>query len=322
MLLLPLLLAAAAAAAVPAPRPAPAAPASQGPGDSTARPGRVTDHVIVISIDGLRPDAIEQFDAATLMRLMRQGSYTLHARTILPSTTLPSHTSMLTGVDADQHGITWNSDEVADRGHVEVPTVFGLAKARGHATAAFFGKAKLHHLEAPNTIDYVRSPGGGLLDSRWSAERTASEVSRYLRSDAAAPGMMFVHIAEPDYAGHGSGWMGRAYGRAVRLADGAVARVIADAEARLGRGHFTVIVTSDHGGHDRGHGSSDPRDTTIPWIAWGEGVTPGAVLPGDIRTMDTAATALWLLGVSIPAHWVGQAIESAFHSDSLGRARR
>src|SRR5687768_4085146 len=56
---------------------------------------RRSEHVVIISLDGLRPDAIDKFGARTLQRLMREGTYTLNAQTILPSKTLPSHTSML-----------------------------------------------------------------------------------------------------------------------------------------------------------------------------------------------------------------------------------
>ena len=303
----------AAPASIPARAPVATADDVVRPG---ARHGRVADHVLVISIDGLRPDAIERFGATTILRLMREGSYALTAQTILPSKTLPSHTSMLTGVDADSHGITWNDERVDDRGHVDVPTVFGLAKAEGFRTAAFFSKTKFHHLEAPNTIDYVRSPRGGIFDSRWDANRTVSEVRKHLESRAAPPNLVFVHIGEPDYAGHMFGWMGRAYGNAVRTADRAVAELLERAEGRFGRGNFTVILTADHGGHDRNHGSEDPRDTTIPWIAWGKGVSAGVELPAGIRTMDTAATALWLLGIQAPATWVGTAQVSAFDTPS------
>lgn len=271
-----------------------------------------SEHVVIISLDGLRPDAIEKFGAKTLQRLMREGTYTLNARTILPSKTLPSHTSMLTGVDADQHGITWNTEEVDAHGHVDVPTVFGLAKERGFRTAAFFSKTKFHHLEAPNTIDYVRSPKGGMLDPMWLAPYTVSLVEEYLETADRSPNLMFVHIGEPDYAGHLYGWMSSMYRKAVRQADDAVAEVLADATKRFGAGNFTVIVTADHGGHGRNHGSSDPRDTTIPWITWGKGVQQGVTLPGTIRTMDTAATALWLLGIHAPAEWVGNPVASAF----------
>jgi predicted AlkP superfamily pyrophosphatase or phosphodiesterase len=269
---------------------------------------RLTDHVVIISLDGMRPDAIEKFGAKTLQRLMREGSYTLNAQTIMPSKTLPSHTSMLTGVGPEKHGITWNTEEMDEHGHVSVPTVFGIAKAAGMRTAAFFSKTKFHHLEAPATLDYVRSPKGGLLTGRFTAERTAQFVEDYLESAVEDPNLIFVHIGEPDYAGHFYGWMSGMYGKAVRLADQAVSDILDEANDRFGGGNYTVIVTADHGGHGKDHGSSDPRDTTIPWIAWGKGIQPGTTLPAGIKTMDTAATALWLLGIGTPEHWVGTAV--------------
>ena len=288
------------------------APADSVRSDTRVPLVRRSEHVVIISVDGLRPDAIDRFGARTLQRLMREGSYTLRATTILPSKTLPSHTSMLTGVDVDVHRITWNTDAVDEHGHVDVPTVFGLAKARGYRTAAFFSKTKFHHLEAPNTIDYVRSPRGGIFDGQWLAPKTLAEVTGYLERDAQAPNLLFVHIGEPDFAGHVYGWMSGMYGKAVRQADDAVAQVVARAEQRFGRGNFTVIVTSDHGGHGRSHGSADSRDTTIPWITWGKGVVPGAPVPSTVRTMDTAATTLWLLGIESPSRWVGRAVASAY----------
>ena len=270
--------------------------------------GRVADHVVVISIDGLRPDAIAKYNAPTLQRLMREGRYSLSAQTISISKTLPSHTSMLTGVDADKHGITWNSDKTGDHGHVSVPTIFGLAHTAGFSTAAFFSKTKFHHLEVPATLDHVRSPKRA-FEGPWPSSRTAEYVADYL--ERAKPNLLFVHLAEPDFAGHNFGWMGWMYGMAVREADIAVARILKDADARFGDGAYTVIVTADHGGHGKSHGSTDPLDTTIPWIVWGAGVQRGDTLSG-IRTMDTAATVMWMLGVNTPESWVGRVITSAF----------
>jgi predicted AlkP superfamily pyrophosphatase or phosphodiesterase len=280
---------------------------------------RLTDHVVIISIDGLRPDAIDKFRMRTLQQLMREGSYTLNAQTILPSKTLPSHTSMLTGVDADKHGITWNSDETDAHGHVDVPTVFGIAKSVGYETAAFFSKTKFHHLETPETLDYVKSPHGGFFTGRYTWRRTVGYVEAYLESDAKAPNLMFVHIGEPDYAGHLYGWMSIVYHQAVLEADRAVAEIIDEANDRFGGGNYTLIVTADHGGHGRDHGSSDPRDTTIPWIVWGQGVQAGVQLPA-IRTMDTAATALWILGVTTPTDWIGKAVTGPFSGALLATA--
>lgn len=278
-----------------------------GPRASHSWPARaVTQHLLVISIDGLRPDAIEAHGATTLQRLMREGSHTLEARTILPSRTLPSHVSMLTGVPPETHGISWNDDRIDREGYVREATVFELASQSGYSTAAFVSKSKLRHLQKPGTLDYAAAPRGN--GTRTAAE-VADAVSDYLKHRR--PNLLFVHIAEPDFAGHTVGWMGRVYGWAVRRADAAVARILVEADAAFGPGNYTVIVTSDHGGHGRGHGSDDPRDVLIPWIAWGRGVAQGEVLPAGIRTTDTAATILRLLGVDVPSGWEGTAVEAA-----------
>ncbi|HEX6307085.1 MAG TPA: ectonucleotide pyrophosphatase/phosphodiesterase [Longimicrobiales bacterium] len=267
----------------------------------------VTSHVVVVSIDGLRPDAIERFGARTLQRLMAEGSYSLEAKTILPSKTLPSHTSMLTGVEPDAHGVTWNSEEMEVHGHVATPTIFAAAKQAGYRTAAFFSKEKFEHLAVPGTLDHVQIPGG--LFGKSMADATVDHVERYLRG--ARPNLLFVHIGEPDFAGHLFGWMSTPYGWAVRTADQQLAELIAATDRAFGAGNYALIVTADHGGHGRDHGSDDARDVTIPWIAWGEGITAGTVLPRGISTVDTAPTALRLLGVEPTAEIAGVVVAGA-----------
>ena len=267
----------------------------------------VTKNVILVSIDGLRPDAIEQFKAANLQRLIREGSYSLSARTIMPSTTLPSHTSMLTGVTPDEHGVFWNNVHSAQKDHVDVSTVFSVARQHGYRTAAFFSKSKFEALQRPGTLDYSQAPGGWW--GRWPSTRTVADVRTYLKSNK--PNFLFVHISDPDRAGHSFGWMSPEYGRAVLDADLAVRNLIDSANATYGTGNYSLLITADHGGHGYGHGTSDPQDVTIPWIAWGRGVKAGA-LDESIDTFDTASTVLWLLGVEEPDTWDGDAIEDAF----------
>lgn len=271
---------------------------------------QVTAHVVLVSIDGLRPDAIETFHTPTLQRLMREGSYTMAARTITPSTTLPSHTSMLTGQPPERHGVLWNS--VADAGAdlIGVPTVFGLARLRGYRTAAFFSKAKFRTLQLPGTLDYSQAPGGWF--GRWNSDRTVTDVQAHLTKSR--PNLVFVHLSDPDRAGHGAGWMSDAYGRAVVAVDSQMTRLASSAEGAFGKGNYTMIVTADHGGHEFGHGSDDPRDVTIPWIAWGRGVKSGELQGASVHTTDTASTVLWLLGVDEPADWSGTPVLGAFHA--------
>jgi hypothetical protein len=269
---------------------------------------RLTEHVIVISMDGLRPDAITRFSPRMLSRMAEEGSYTLRAQTIVPSRTLPGHMSMVSGEPPDVHGVVDNTDPQETRWAVDVPTMFHLAQEAGLHTAAFFSKRKFRQIYEPGSLDHVREP------VRWPSFRpawmTAARVIDYL--DHERPNLLFIHFAEPDYIGHAFTWMSPPYRWAVAWTDRALARVLVAADAAFGVGNYTVILTADHGGSGFTHGSAHPIDTTIPWLAWGRGVPRGGHLEENVRTMDTAATVLWLLGVERPADWIGSPVVEAF----------
>ncbi len=270
----------------------------------------ITRNVILVSIDGLRPDAIKKFEAPTLLRLMREGSYSLSARTIMPSSTLPSHTSMLSGEPPDQHHVTWNNVVTAEKDVVDFSTVFSVARAHGYRTAAFFSKAKFSPLQLPDSLDYSQAPGGWW--GKWPSTRTVGDIKTYL--ETAKPNLLFVHLSDPDSAGHSSGWMSAAYGRAVHATDKALDDLLDAADEAYGEDNYSVVVTADHGGHGYGHGTSDPLDVTIPWIAWGRGVDSGEMEDVSINTFDTAPTVLWMLGVAKPEAWDGVPVVKAFHA--------
>jgi arylsulfatase A-like enzyme len=215
---------------------------------------------------------------------------------------------MLTGQPPEEHGLLWNTVITADTDLIDSTTVFGAARTRGYQTAAFFSKSKFTPLQQPGTLDYSQAPGGWF--GRWNADRTVADVTTYL--GGARPNLVFVHLADPDRAGHSSGWMSPAYGRAVSATDAAIGRLLAAADTAFGAQNFTVIVTADHGGHGNDHGSDDPRDVTIPWIAWGRGVQPGPLTGAIVKTTDTASTVLWLLGIDEPAPWAGTPVVHAF----------
>ena len=158
----------------------------RGPTPPRARPSRATDHVVIVSVDGLRPDAIARFGAKNIGRMMREGSHTLAATTISPSKTLPSHTSMLTGEGPEEHGITWNSNETHTHATVAIPTVFAVARAKGLRTAAFFSKGKFNHLEVPGSLDYTQAPNG---NGKWSAKTHGRRRRALPREGASEPAL-------------------------------------------------------------------------------------------------------------------------------------
>jgi hypothetical protein len=73
-----------------------------------------------------------------------------------------------------------------------------------------------------------------------------------------------------------------------------------------------LIITADHGGHKKTHGSKSPDDMIIPWIAWGRDVRRDFAITAPVDTCDTAATALWLLDVPVPAWYDGAPVTNAY----------
>src|SRR5690242_6521552 len=76
----------------------------------TTKPVPQVDHVVIISIDGLRPDVLLRARAPALHSLYESGAFSFWAQTIPVAITLPSHTSMLTGVGVERHGIDFNDE--------------------------------------------------------------------------------------------------------------------------------------------------------------------------------------------------------------------
>jgi hypothetical protein len=80
-----------------------------------------------------------------------------------------------------------------------------------------------------------------------------------------------------------------------------------------------VIITSDHGGTGVSHGdASIPANKTIPWMVFGPCVRAGHEITGEVRIFDSAAIALWGLGLGIPADMDGRIVSEAFEFSETG----
>ena len=72
------------------------------------------EHVIIIGIDGMSPDGIKNAKTPVMDNLMKNGSFTMHARNVLPTSSSPNWASMIMGAGPEQHGITSNKWELND----------------------------------------------------------------------------------------------------------------------------------------------------------------------------------------------------------------
>jgi arylsulfatase A-like enzyme len=279
-------------------------------------------HVFIVSFDQGAPAGIEKADMPVLKKMAAEGAHTWEAYTIVPSLTLPSHTSMLTGVGIQKHQIDWNDLE-PEKGMVKVPTIFSIAKEHGLVTAMIVSKIKFKTLALPGSLNEFVVP----------EKPIACEVAAAFAGMVGKlkPNLCFIHFGDPDVEGHAHGVFSPEKMKAFADCDAALA-VIVKAIKDAGLLNTSVIIlTADHGGHDRSaaeiaaltkpgqpapqigtHGSSSPEDVTIPWIAWGAGVRPHFTITAAVVQYDTAATALWLLGIPIPESFWGRPVTSAF----------
>ena len=74
----------------------------------------------------------------------------------------------------------------------------------------------------------------------------------------------------------------------------------------------TVLLQSDHGGHERTHGTTMPEDMTIPWIAAGPDIRAGRTIAAPVSLLDTAPTLARLLGIAPHHEWEGRCVEEIF----------
>ena len=238
-------------------------------------------HLVLISLDGLRPEFYldPSFEAPTRRALVAEGSHARAVEGVFPSVTYPSHTSIVTGVRPARHGILFNLlfdpsgqrtrwyEETAD---LETTTLWMWARAAGLTTASVswpvtFGAgidsllAERDYYVRPQPVaDLLAASTPGLFDrvgvtpdpatfkdvERWDTflVTVASGVIRTAR-----PNLLLLHLVQADARQHQSGRDGAEVKTAVARLDAHVATVRQAIMAAGIADHTTIIVTGDHG---------------------------------------------------------------------------
>lgn len=266
----------------------------------TPTPAPPARRVLILSIDGLRPDAIPLAPMPFVTSLLQSSAYSLTAQTVFPSVTLVAHTSMLSGQCPDKHKVNWN-DYIPENGYAQVTDLFDIAHAAGMKTVMYVGKEKLRQITEPTSTDIFR----------YINDRDLVITKNLIAEFPDDFQLMFVHFPTPDWMGHEYGWLSGEQLSVIFRADQAIEQLVNELGARGLREETLFIITADHGGHGTTHGYSLPEDMTIPWIAFGAGIKPAA-LNSNITTVDTASTAAFALGLQIPPEWDGVPVYEAF----------
>jgi arylsulfatase A-like enzyme len=256
--------------------------------------------VVLVLIDGLRPDAIDIAGCPQLVALRERGAATIRATSEMPAITLPCHTSIFHSVPPTRHGITSNDWQPMAR---PLPGLFDLAHAAGRRCAFFYNWEQLRDIGRPSSLvlSYFR-------DTAYQPDGDQIIVDEAVRCLAAEPfDFAFVYLGTVDSAGHHYGWMSDGYLGQIANVDAALGTLLAGLPAET-----TVLLQSDHGGHERNHGTELPEDMTIPWVIAGPGIRAGHTIAAPVSLLDTAPTLARLLDIAPHRDWEGRCVEEAF----------
>jgi hypothetical protein len=270
--------------------------------------------IMLVVVDGLRPDAITAGGMPALHTLMGRSWRASHAVTVRPSVTIAALTSIASGVSPATHGLT----EARLR---HLPRVRALQPL----------PAELRRLGVETTIVTPELPGaarwmaGALLRmagvTRLHATSSAplSLVETGVRRVEGNRGREFVvvYLNDTDLAGHAWGWMSAAYLQAARTIDRALARILPltlDPET-------LVIITADHGGGgvlENDHDHPHPVNDSIPLALLGGRISPG-LTGGEqpVRLLDIPPTVLHGFGGTAPDGYEGRVLHEAFQTEPV-----
>lgn len=250
---------------------------------------------ILILADGMRPDSLP--DIANAQRIISKSAYTMTAETVYPSVTLPCHISLFHSVTPQRHGTTTNTYMPQVR---PIDGLCEVMKQAGKKCAIFYNWEEIRDVSRPNSLVHSCFYAGRILGYKKAGEMLTDELIKYLKEYETD--FTFLYFGYPDMQGHNFGWMTDEYMEAIQSSWNNIEKIM----NALGD-EYTYIITSDHGGHDRTHGSDMPEDMIIPVIINGKNFSNGEI-NRKVNIMDIAPTVTKLSGVEPDGEWEGKSL--------------
>lgn len=296
--------------------------ASPGPGSGNDFVGK---RVLVIGIDGLRPDALQAAissgQAPNLKQLVDTGIVTWNAyaggnvATTTQQATMsgPGWSSISTGTWIDRHGVNDNGTvlpyDTAGAYNVTQAPHFAKRLRESKPTAQVDIISSWNWIEdylvaaQPSEFAY-HAKGIGANYAGRDGDVKDKAVARLGSSD---PDVLQLHFDQVDGAGHATGFStgNPDYMTAIANVDSHIGAVLAAINARPQRNaeEWNILVTTDHGGTGNSHGGQSAAERTIFVIGSGPAFPSGVVSKATVGHNCIPPTALKVLGVNVDPAW-------------------
>lgn len=301
---------------------APLAFSKPGPGASNDFGGK---RVLIVGVDGLRPDALQAAKAPVMMGFAKSGTTSMTAVaggdltgvTKQPTISGPGWVTLMTGTYANKHGVFGNGTNPCNQQPVpkggsyqcEVAPHFAKRLKETVPTASVASITSWPWIEdyfvaaQPQYLDHhTKGTGDNYMVQDADVSRQAVE---YLKTEN--PDILFLHYSQVDGAGHSTGFAtgNPKYLAAIEAVDGLIGEVAAAIQKRpqIAKEDWLVIITTDHGGNGRSHGGQSEGERTIPMIVAGKGSSSRGIVAEAPGQHVLPATVLEFLGVPVKAEW-------------------
>jgi hypothetical protein len=233
--------------------------------------------LLVVSVDGLDHRYLENADQLglkipNLRKLMREGEWSRGVMGVVPTVTWPSHTTLITGATAEEHGILSNRRPAEEGGDyywdvnlLKRPTLLDAAAKQGKKAAVITWPVTVNAPAAYNLPEYFKKRRGGAMDTpsicskakpaglceqiaarfpsfrqEWMDDRTRTLAVRYFLEQKAD--VILVHLVDLDSEAHETGPFSVESNALLEYTDELIGTMLA-ALPKGGR----VAVVSDHG---------------------------------------------------------------------------
>lgn len=268
-------------------------------------------HVILIGSDGFGAYAFEQAKIPNLRAMMQDGSWSLEARSVLPSSSAPNWASMVMGVGPELHGYTtWGSKKpdmparVLDE-YGMFPSLYALLRKEKPESeiGVIYEWDGIGYLFPKAAVNHDQNVDGDIA--------IANAASKYIKEKK--PNLLFIHLHDVDSVGHQVGHGTPEYYDAIERTDAHIGTILKSIKDAGMEKSTVVLFTSDHGGVNKGHGLISMNEMQIPWIIRGPSIQKNKKLSESIMTFDTAATIAKLLRLQAPQVWIGRPVKGALN---------
>ena len=267
-------------------------------------------HVFLIGVDGMGAYAWKKANIPVMRQLMKQGSWSLNARSVLPSSSAANWASMVMGAGPELHGFTtWGSKKpdlpsrALDK-YGMFPSIFSLVREKNP-------KAEIGVIYEWDGIGYLFPKAAVNRDQNCDSDSLLSiEARKYIEEKK--PNLLFIHLHDVDSVGHMVGHDTKEYYAAIERTDQHIGKIIESIKKAGILNESVIIISADHGGINKGHGEKTMAEMEIPWIIAGPGIKKNNPITESIMTFDTAATIMALFQIKAPQVWIGRPVQTIF----------